>query len=578
MPAHALPSLLKRCALYILTVGAYLWFAPDRGTPLYLFHHQDFPTLLLVAGMMLGIGVALRHDRFTLRAVAAGRFMPAMIVVAMFLLCAAGTWLVFGNYAFSRDELMADFDAGILHTGHLMLQVAPAWTSYSDALVPLFRHEVPGNVAWASNYLPGNAFLRTLADLTIGKAFASPMLAVAAALTLFRIARRLWPQQPAAPMLALVLLATSPQVLVTAMTPYAMTAHLALNLLWLWCYLRDDRRGVVAALLVGFLATGLHQLVFHPLFVLPFIVELAMARRWARVMAYGAGYAAIGVFWASYWPIAFALSGIASETGSTASSGVAGVMHVATVLVGQFDLSNILLVLINLLRLVAWQHILIVPLAALAWPLVRRGEGIARPLAVGTLLTLAAIFVLMPDQGNGWGYRYLHGLLGSLCLLAVYGWQNIAKTMDVACLRAAMAAATLFTVLVMLPLDIVFAHRLVRPYRTAYMMIRQSGTPIVLVDPAKSLTGQDLVRNAPDLSNRPLIMDIHNLDTAQLHSVCARYPVALFRRREAALAGIPEGAPDDVQAADDALAALGCKLTRPASWPASVPVKTADDR
>jgi hypothetical protein len=32
------------------------------------------------------------------------------------------------------------------------------------------------------------------------------------------------------------------------------------------------------------------------------------------------------------------------------------------------------------------------------------------------------MFILLPYQGHGWGYRYLHGLIGSLSLLAGYGW------------------------------------------------------------------------------------------------------------------------------------------------------------
>jgi hypothetical protein len=179
-------------------------------------------------------------------------------------------------------------------------------------------------------------------------------------------------------------------------------------------------------------------------------------------------------------------------------------------LLSGFSLFSILPILCNLLRLVAWQHILLVPLVVLAWPAIRRGDGIARPLAGGIVLTLIAMLLLMPTQGYGWGYRYLHGCLGSLCLLAVYGWQDIVGK-DRTCLRSIMIAATAFTIVIVLPLDMMFAYRLVRPYRTAYAMIEQSGAPIVLIDATGSMTGQDALRNAPDLQNRPLIMDIQAL-------------------------------------------------------------------
>jgi hypothetical protein len=562
---HPMSTVLMRCTAYVSIVTAFVWFIPGTGIPLTLFRSQDLVTLPLVCGMLSAIAVAVRRSHFVLRPVASGSSALALIVLTIFVVCAAGTWLVFGNYAFSRDELMANFDADILRTGHLMSKAVPGWIGYTDALIPLFRNAVPGNVAWISNYLPGNALLRALTDLVVGKPYASPLLAAVAAFALLRVARRLWPQT-VAPTLALMLLATSPQFLIMAMTPFAMTAHLALNLLWLWCFLRDDRRSVLAALAVGLLATGLHQLIFHPLFVLPFLVELLLARRWRRAAAYGAGYVAIGLFWISYWGIAYTLSGVTNDGGRAATSGIVPLAHVAVALLSHFNLASIVLMLVNLLRLIAWQHILIVPLAVLAWPCVRRAEGIARPLAVGIVLTLAAALVLMPDQGNGWGYRYQHGLLGNLCLLAVYGWYNLVKLMDAARLRAAMLAATLFTLFVMLPLDLVSAYRQVRPYRTAHAMIEAAGTPIVLVDPAGSVTAQDLVRNLPDLSNRPLVMDLDQLDTAQLRALCARYPIALFSRQEAALAGIPGDAADERAGSRRQLGALGCHVTRPAGW------------
>jgi len=43
-------------------------------------------------------------------------------------------------------------------------------------------------------------------------------------------------------------------------------------------------------------------------------------------------------------------------------------------------------------------------------------------LVAGLVLTLLAMFMLLPYQGHGWGYRYLHGLIGSAALLGGYGW------------------------------------------------------------------------------------------------------------------------------------------------------------
>ncbi len=51
------------------------------------------------------------------------------------------------------------------------------------------------------------------------------------------IARRIWPEDAWAPVMAGIFLAISPQVLITGMTAYSMPAHLFLNLLWLALYL-----------------------------------------------------------------------------------------------------------------------------------------------------------------------------------------------------------------------------------------------------------------------------------------------------------------------------------------------------
>ncbi|MDQ6702482.1 MAG: hypothetical protein M3Z96_04935, partial [Pseudomonadota bacterium] len=57
------------------------------------------------------------------------------------------------------------------------------------------------------------------------------------------------------------------------------------------------------AIAVGFLASGLHQLIFHPLFVAPFIVRLWASGRRPLALVYIVGYSFICLFWISYWQI-----------------------------------------------------------------------------------------------------------------------------------------------------------------------------------------------------------------------------------------------------------------------------------
>jgi hypothetical protein len=99
---------------------------------------------------------------------------------------------------------------------------------------------------------------------------------------------------------------------------YATTAHLTLNLIWLWLFLRNDKFGHGAAIGVGFLASGLHQLIFHPLFVAPFIVRLWASGRRSLALTYIVSYAIICLFWISYWQIMLEWQGFSRQASSDA--------------------------------------------------------------------------------------------------------------------------------------------------------------------------------------------------------------------------------------------------------------------
>jgi len=61
---------------------------------------------------------------------------------------------------------------------------------------------------------------------------------------------------------------------------------------------------------------------------------------------------------------------------------------------------------------------------------------------------------------------------------------------------------------------------------------------LVIVDPAFDIF-DDLVRNAPDLSNRPKIMDGGRLDAAQIRFLCGRYRVEIFDIDDGVRVGLP---------------------------------------
>jgi hypothetical protein len=502
---------------------------------------QDLPALgiaaaVLIAWRLVALPVPPSLPRDRPGALVAGLALFALLAGAV------GGWTVYAGYPLSMDEYMAAFDARILASGRLLAPVPEAWREVVGALQPYFRLNVSGNTHWASAYLPMNAAVRALAgEIGAASLVGGAWGAVTVAAT-YGVGRRLWPDAKGPSLLAAVLVATSAQVLVAGMTAYAMPAHLALNMVWLWLLLREDKASQAGAAGVAFVACGLHQLVFHPLFAAPFVLHLWLARRWGRAAFHTTAYLAIGLFWAAYPSLALDWSG-AAATGAGGPGGLAGR---GAALLAQFDPSRLGYMSKNLLRFVAWQNPLTIVLAIAGAVPAWRAGGAWRPLIGGVVLTLVAVSLLMPFQGHGWGYRYLHGFIGSFALVAAFGWVRLrdAGTASPRVLRAGLAAACAASLVLLLPLRLVQVGGFVRPYAAAQAAIARTPADLVLVDAAGLFYADDLVRNDPLLVRRPTILDLAALTPGQLETVCAGRTVAVFNRRDGLRHGIREsGAP-----------------------------------
>ena len=284
-PPRSLRDVALPLAGVLTILGVLAAFTAPRLLPRFYFVHED--GFVLAALVALLIGFAVRGEpRFAMRLPPLSMTMRNVVIGATLvaLLLWAGTYLVFGNYPLSRDEQMVVFDMQIFRNGQLAAPLAPEWRRYVE-VAPEFLLSLPQGAAWVSFYMPVNAMLRTLFGLVFDPAALNPALAAAGAVATFDCARRLFPAEREAQALAVLIYATSAQMLVTAMTPYAMTAHLALNMIWLSFYLRGTRGSHAAAIAIGFLAIGIHQIVFHPLFALA--VHRASAT--ARGVANGGG-------------------------------------------------------------------------------------------------------------------------------------------------------------------------------------------------------------------------------------------------------------------------------------------------
>lgn len=517
-----------RVAIGLVAAALYVWLF--GGTPVSrdYFLNQDIVVLALLTAMLVGsrLWSSRRIPAIKVRPNWAG---VAAASAALALLLWGGTYLIMHNYALTRDEHMVLFDAQIFRGGRLAAELTPQWRGLAVALVPAFLLDVPGQVVWASNYLPGNAALRAAFSLVADPALMNPLLAAGGALALHSIGRRLFPDRPGTQATALLLYFTSAQMWAAAMTTYAMTAHMALNLVWLALFLRGGRLGHGGAILVGFVATGLHQIIFHPLFVLPFLEHLRRRGDGRTALVYVAAYVAIGLFWMSYPALVLRSIGVATEAGQSGGGGILDYLQDRVLpLLTTREAEGLFQMVYNLLRFAAWQNLALLPLLAAALPLARRGEGIAGPLYGGALLTLGAVFILLPYQGHGWGYRYVHGLLGSFALLGAMGWERLRRSGQAA--EGLLAAGTALTLAIAMPFLLWKAHHYVAPYARVDRMIDGIDADFAIIDTMPPSFAIDSVRNGPKLEGRPIRLSALELSHADAAWLCRRGSVALVDR------------------------------------------------
>ncbi len=508
-------------ALALLAVFVALTAPP--GLPRFFFERQDGLVIVALIGLLIAGAFSNRTEKpWTEPDPWLSRWRVAGISIGVALVLWGGAYRLLENYPLTRDEHMVVFDMAVFRSGHLAYPLAAGWRPYAQALTPAFLLPLPGNAAWVSSYMPVNAMLHAAFGFVFDPALLNPFLAALGAIALFDVAQRLFPDSRSAQLIALLVYGTSAQVLVSAMTPYAMTGHLALNLVWLALYLRGTRFSHGLAMGIGFLAIGLHQVVFHPLFAAPFIDQLRRRGEWRTAAAYLGSYTAFLLFWISYPHLVSASAGLKAVAGP--ESGGAGFLtsRVLPLLINR-NPETLQLMAANILRFLSWENLALVPMMALAIAAVRRNEGAARPLVNGIVLTTLAMAFLIPYQGHGWGYRYLHGLIGNCALLAAYGWRDFS---DRAAMRGFVRLGTIATVCGSIPFLLWQAHSFVEPYAELNRVIEHTNADIVVVNTEGTGFVADEVRNQPDLSNRPIRLASATLTPADIRILCARGTVA----------------------------------------------------
>jgi hypothetical protein len=387
------------------------------------------------------------------------------------------------------DEFNAEFQSRIFETGHLSASVPQPWPTQAALITPGFVTYDAVDHSWRSAYLPVYAALRAMALKFSAASMLNPLLAAASLLCVAAVSRRLWPSVPAAPALAVLMLASSSQFLATSMTVYSMPAHLCLNLLWLGLYLnvKDDGVRWQTLLLpwIGVLALGLHNPFPHALFVAPFLLRFARSRRAGAVVYVGAVYLVGCMVWATW---------LGHSLTPAARAHAAG-------LFGLPGLLDLITEAMSLTLILSWQTPVMVLGIAVAVAGTRRMSPFERDLFAGIVLTTAFYMTFGASQGHGWGYRYIYNVLGNLVLLGVGGIMAVRSRCGSIRMERLVAASLLVTMAFQWPLRATQIERFVRPFAAASRFIRDGGGAAVIVPTARIWYGSDLIRNDAELSS-----------------------------------------------------------------------------
>jgi hypothetical protein len=519
--------LIRAAALFALAIGAYGIMARDvvvtlgLGRPLiastnvffrlYALHEASFLWLIALAGALTWVAAYRAPSpvtpRWPMALMARIARVPVWSLAAVVLaLTAAGGALVMHGIGLSMDEFAATFQARIFASGRIEAPVPDEWRGLAPWMTPVFINYKPVAGVWVSAYLPAYAAIRAAFSLASVEWLVNPVLAAMSVVLLAAVTRRLWvgDRRVRAGGLALLFLLLSAQFLVTSMSSYSMPAHLCLNLLWLWLYLRADVYSLAALPWVGVLALGLHNPVPHALFAAPFLLRLVRDRRFGWAAYCGAIYLAGALAW--YQWLAFVYTGVPAPAGSAAVGG-----RIASGILSAFSLAGVFEWFVQGMAAAlffAWQTpavAILLPVGFMAW---RRLGTVERDLAAGLLVTWGFYALFEANQGHGWGYRYLYPVLGSAVLLAARGADDVWRAGRETLVSRLVVASAAITLAAQLPLRVVQTEKFVRPYAAALEYIESRSAPVVAFDPHAAWYGRDLVRNDPLFVSTPKVLGV----------------------------------------------------------------------
>ena len=207
-----------RLSIYLLVLLTFMALMPIGPLlPQVFLFRQDLPVVVLL--LVLLAAMRTWPLPITDRRYEGSLAIPmVMLGAALLMVCVAGHQIVMWGYALSRDEQLVLFDAEVFAHGALAARLPADWRPLHQALNVLYMPVGFQGEGWVSIYRPVNAALHALVGLAGDRAWTNPVLAVIGLIATWRVARRVLPDDRESQFVAVLLYATSTQVLALAMT------------------------------------------------------------------------------------------------------------------------------------------------------------------------------------------------------------------------------------------------------------------------------------------------------------------------------------------------------------------------
>jgi hypothetical protein len=438
-----------------------------------------------------------------------------LIVTASFIAYALLAYFVYLRYPLSMDEYCLVFQSQVFASGKLAGQIPPDLLDYYvlrrfHASFFVLNHQQ----GWIlSGYWPGTSLLMAPFSLLGLTWLYNPVISSLTILALHRIVRR-WSGSEEAAAWAILLTLASPVIAISAASFYSMPSHLLANLLFCGLLIRDNRKAAFGAGLIGGFAMTLHNPVPHFAFALPWMLYVFRYRRELLIPLF-AGYLVFGITLGVGW-VACLSWFTASETARVGheSNGIIASVPKAFAIP---DASVIANRISGMVKMLLWASPGLLVVFFVAWKI--RFEARFRVLAYSLASTFLIYLAVPFDQGQGWGFRYLHSAWFALPVLAglalstqkfsPQGLSFLEVPQEKQATRRFMALCALLSILMLMPLFAMTTHDYIKRRTSQLPSPPQDKRSILFVNTNYGEFAWDLTQNDPFLRNKNWLLVAH---------------------------------------------------------------------